>query len=277
MGCGASTPQQPGGVPVKVSPAPVSEANTTLNFAPRASVDDGSVLPSARSMAGRRSSLEKVMSLTERASPEQVLQNLLEGNQRFLAGESAHPHQDWERVQQISAKQKPLVAILGCADSRVPAEIVFDQGFGDVFVCRIAGNIATAEEVASLEYAVLDVGVKVVMVLGHTKCGAVKAALSGNAFPGFIDTLVDHLDVAIARVDSMNAKQAEAIKAGDPSMMDKVVKENVKYQVQRCQRSVVIQEALRKRQVLLVGAMYNLDTGKVQILCTKGGVADDAL
>jgi carbonic anhydrase len=81
---------------------------------------------------------------------------------------------------QISDKQKPMAAILGCADSRVPAEIVFDQGFGDVFVCRVAGNIATAEELASLEYAVLDLGVKVVMILGHTKCGAVKAALSGG-------------------------------------------------------------------------------------------------
>ncbi|KAG2491779.1 hypothetical protein HYH03_009939 [Edaphochlamys debaryana] len=215
------------------------------------------------------------MSLTERASPEQVLHNLLEGNQRFLAGESAHPHQDFERVQKISAKQKPLVAILGCADSRVPAEIVFDQGFGDVFVCRIAGNIATAEEVASLEYAVLDVGVKVVMILGHTKCGAVKAAVSGKAFPGFIDSLVDQLDVAIARVDSMTANQHAALKQGDPAMLDRISKENVKYQVQRCQRSVVVKQGLEKGSLLLVGAMYNLDTGKVQIICTKGAKAPE--
>lgn len=281
-----------------------------------------------------RSSLEKINSLTDRASPEQVLQNLLDGNMRFLDGAVAHPHQDFSRVQAIKAKQKPLAAILGCADSRVPAEIVFDQGFGDVFVCRVAGNIATPEEIASLEYAVLDLGVKVVMVLGHTRCGAVKAALSGGAaranlkcgggrarrvdwpsanvscqrpmrrhlscgfadsadchrplhcmpslaprppsptgkaFPGFIDTLVDHLDVAISRVNSMSAKAHQAIKDGDVDMLDRVVKENVKYQVQRCQRSVIIQEGLQKGNLLLAGAVYDLDTGKVHVSVTKGG------
>ena len=73
-----------------------------------------------------------------------------------------------------------MAAVLACADSRVPIELVFDQGFGDIFVCRIAGNIATAEEVASLEYAVLELGVKVIMVMGHSSCGAVKAALAGE-------------------------------------------------------------------------------------------------
>lgn len=106
-----------------------------------------------------RANLEKINSLTDRSTPEQVLRSLLEGNQRFLDGASAHPHQDFARVQQISAKQTPKAAILGCADSRVPIEIMLDQGFGDVFVCRVAGNIATPEEIASLEYAVLDVGV----------------------------------------------------------------------------------------------------------------------
>ncbi|PNW74462.1 hypothetical protein CHLRE_12g485050v5 [Chlamydomonas reinhardtii] len=260
MGCGASVPQNGGGAPVtRVMPAPaqpVSEAQSAISFQPSRS---------------NRSSLEKINSLTDRASPEQVLQNLLDGNMRFLDGAVAHPHQDFSRVQAIKAKQKPLAAILGCADSRVPAEIVFDQGFGDVFVCRVAGNIATPEEIASLEYAVLDLGVKVVMVLGHTRCGAVKAALSGKAFPGFIDTLVDHLDVAISRVNSMSAKAHQAIKDGDVDMLDRVVKENVKYQVQRCQRSVIIQEGLQKGNLLLAGAVYDLDTGKVHVSVTKGG------
>lgn len=104
----------------------------------------------------------------------------MDGNLRFITGNSNHPHQDFQRLRSIAPKQKPIAAILGCADSRVPAEIVFDQGFGDVFVCRVAGNIATAEELASLEYAVLDLSVRVVLVLGHTMCGAVKAALSGG-------------------------------------------------------------------------------------------------
>lgn len=85
------------------------------------------------------------------------------------------------------------------------------QGFGDVFVCRVAGNIASATEIASLEYAVLELGVRIIMVMGHTMCGAVKAALSGKAFPGFIDTLVDHLDVAVARTRTKAAHQVRRL------------------------------------------------------------------
>ncbi|KXZ49804.1 hypothetical protein GPECTOR_19g255 [Gonium pectorale] len=151
-----------------------------------------------------------------------------------------------------------------------------DTGFGDVFVCRVAGNITTPEQLASLEYAVLDLGVKVIMVLGHTKCGAVKAALSGNAFPGFIDMLVDHLDVAIARVDSMSTKAHQAMKEGSADMLDRVVRENVKYQVQRCQRSTIIQEGLNKGSLMLVGAVYDLDNGKINVIITKGSAEEGA-
>ncbi|PNG99886.1 Carbonic anhydrase [Tetrabaena socialis] len=203
----------------------------------------------------------------------QVLLNLLAGNERVLEGVSTHPHQDLRRVQQVSEQQRPLAAILGCADSRAPAEIIFDQGFGDVFVCRVAGNIATPEELASLEYAVLELGVRVVMVLGHTNCGAVKAALSGKAFPGFIDTLVEHLDVAIARAETgqLRLEAHEAVKNGDEAMLDRVVTENVRYQVQRCKRSVLIREALQERRLLLVGAVYHLDTGRVKVIITEDG------
>ncbi|EFJ42025.1 hypothetical protein VOLCADRAFT_77347 [Volvox carteri f. nagariensis] len=259
MGSGASTPRNDESAMItRVAPASqaVSEANTV----------SAAGFPEAKSSK----SLFKIGSLSDRATCEQVLQALMDGNERFLKGASARPHQDFTRVQQISEKQKPHSAILGCADSRVPAEIVFDQGFGDVFVCRVAGNIATAEEIASLEYAVLDLGVKVVMILGHTKCGAVKAALSGKAFPGFIDTLVDHIEVAIARVDGGSGK---AIQKGNGTaeVVDKVVRENVKYQVQRCQRSTIIQEGIQKRTLMLVGAVYNLETGKVSVIVTKGG------
>lgn len=116
--------------------------------------------PTARSVAVNKS-LYKMCSLKEGMSPQEALQSLMEGNLRFVNCSSAHPHQDFKRIQGLSAGQKPQVAILGCADSRVPAEIVFDQGFGDVFVCRVAGNIATPQLVASLEYSVLDLGVSV--------------------------------------------------------------------------------------------------------------------
>ncbi|GLI59116.1 hypothetical protein VaNZ11_000947 [Volvox africanus] len=259
MGCGISTEQHGDSTPITVV-APlsqaVSEANTLM-------------------LSEDKKYLSKVCSLSERSTCEQVLQSLLEGNARFIKGTRAHPHQDFSRVRQISEKQKPMVAILGCADSRVPTEIVFDQGFGDVFVCRIAGNIATSEEIASLEYAVLDLGVKVVMVLGHTKCGAVKAALSGQAFPGFIDTLVDHIDVAITRVDMLGVKAYQAVREGNTEVLDMVVQENVKYQIQRCQRSTIIQEAIQKHELLMVGAVYDLDSGIVNVIVTKGGNSFD--
>jgi len=215
----------------------------------------------------------------EGGTPDDVLEELLNGNLRFITGETQHPHQDFRRLQQIAPKQKPIAAILACADSRVPPEIVFDQGFGDIFVCRIAGNIATAEEIASLEYAVLDLGVKLIMVVGHTSCGAVKAALSGKAFPGFIDTLVDHLDVAVTRAQSRNATSYEELvgmhaalrKQGadghpDPKLIELVIQENVKYQIDRCKRSTIILEAMMKKKLKVVGSVYNLETGEVEML-----------
>ncbi|GLC37668.1 hypothetical protein PLESTB_000800200 [Pleodorina starrii] len=267
MGSGASTQQKGGATPV-TRVAPVSQAVSEANTVTLTSANPEDPVLRNRSFA-------KIGSLTDRATSEQVLAALLEGNGRFLRGASARPHQDFKRIQQISEKQMPHSAILGCADSRVPAEIIFDQGFGDVFVCRVAGNIATPEEIASLEYAVLDLGVKVVMVLGHSKCGAVKAALSGKAFPGFIDTLVDNIDVAIARIDGTGGVKArQAVREGNMEVLENVVRENVKYQIHRCQRSTIIQEGIQKRTLLLVGAVYSLDTGKVNVIVTKGGLND---
>jgi carbonic anhydrase len=91
-------------------------------------------------------------------TPERALQNLLEGNQRFVSGKRVNPHQDRSRLAAIAASQKPFASILSCADSRVPSEIIFDRGFGDLFVCRIAGNIATSEEIGSLEFGTLVLG-----------------------------------------------------------------------------------------------------------------------
>jgi carbonic anhydrase len=125
----------------------------------------------------------------------------------------------------------------------LPYASQLDQGFGDVFVCRVAGNIATPEEVASLEYAVLDLGVKVILIMGHTSCGAVKAAMSGGAFPGFIDNLLDQLDVAIVRAQSREDKRQAHLKekhmqycpdALCTDMLNAVVRENVLYQAERC-------------------------------------------
>jgi len=109
-------------------------------------------------------------------NPDRALQLLIKGNERFVENKRKFPDQDWKRITQVAPSQAPFAAILGCADSRVPAEIVFDQGFGNIFVCRVAGNVATPEEIGSLEFGTLVLGAKVILVLGHERCGAVKAA-----------------------------------------------------------------------------------------------------
>lgn len=154
--------------------------------------------------------------------------------------------------------------------------LLSSQGFGDIFVCRIAGNLATAEEIASLEYAVIELGVKVIMVMGHTCCGAVKAALTGKAFPGFIDTLVDHLDVAVMRAQTRNAKSYEeaiafnrAVESNghpEPEMIENVIRENALYQIDRIKRSTIVLEAITHGKVMLVPAVYDIKTGEVMII-----------
>ena len=120
------------------------------------------------------------------ASPDLALQALMEGNKRFMAGTTTSPNRTLKRLQELGEKQAPFASILSCADSRVSLEILFDTGFGDMFVCRAAGNIATPQNIGSLEYGTLVLGSKVLMVLGHTACGAVSATLKGDAVPGQI-------------------------------------------------------------------------------------------
>jgi carbonic anhydrase len=118
--------------------------------------------------------------------PQDAVDFLYAGNARFVAGQSAAPNRDIARLREVAPRQTPFAAFLGCADSRVPIEIVFDQGFGDLFVTRIAGNVAATENIASLEFATHALGVKVIYVLGHTSCGAVAAAAKAEPVPGQI-------------------------------------------------------------------------------------------
>ena len=110
--------------------------------------------------------------------PQAVLAELRAGHRRFLDGESLHPHSSRERMLEVESGQHPTAAVLGCADSRVPVELLFDTGFGDLFVVRNAGTLSTTAAIASLEYAVAHLGVPVIVVLGHERCGAVEAALN---------------------------------------------------------------------------------------------------
>ena len=182
-------------------------------------------------------------------SPREALGFLQAGNARFVAGNSAAPNRDMGRLREVAPRQTPFAAFLGCADSRVPIEIVFDQGFGDLFVTRIAGNVAATENIASLEFATQVLGAKVLYVLGHTSCGAVAAAASGAPVPGQISALFQHLRPAVRAAK------------GDPAL---AVGENVKLQAQTLvEASTVISSLVTAGKLLVAGGIFDLQSGRV--------------
>lgn len=185
-------------------------------------------------------------------TPDEALERLLEGNRRFASGAGTGLHRDLDRVRELSTGQSPFAAILSCADSRVPPELLFDQGFGDLFVVRVAGNVAGTEEVASLEYAVGPLGASVLMVLGHTSCGAVSATMAGGPVPGRISSLYTHIAPAIAEAGQDLAAAVAA---------------NVRIQADLIRTSSpVMGDALQAGQLKVVGGVYDLATGLVSLL-----------
>ncbi len=182
-------------------------------------------------------------------TPDEALARLRAGNARFVAGQSLAPHRDMARLKEVAAGQKPFAAVLGCADSRVPVEIVFDQGFGDIFVTRIAGNVADPAVIGSLEFGTLVLGAKVLYVLGHSKCGAVDATIKGSEVPGQISTLYQHIRRA--------AREAKGDLAG-------AVRRNVQIQAEILgEASPVLARLIREGQLKVVGGVYDLETGAV--------------
>jgi carbonic anhydrase len=183
-------------------------------------------------------------------------QKLMDGNKRYVEARLSHPNQTVERRTEIAKKQRPFAAILSCADSRVPPEIVFDQGLGDLFVVRVAGNILDDTALASLEYAVDHLGVRYIMVLGHERCGAVEATLAGGEAPGHIGGLVKAIQPAVDKASK---------EPGDP--VENAVRANVALVVQQLKSSTPILEKLvKKGDLTVVGARYDLDDGEVEIL-----------
>jgi carbonic anhydrase len=189
-------------------------------------------------------------------TPAQAFQRLQEGNARFVA--NTPKGRNWSaKVAATAEGQYPFAAVLACMDSRAPVEIVFDQGLGDVFAVRIAGNVVNDDELGSLEYAV-KVGVKLLMVLGHTRCGAVKGALD--------DAKLGNLTGLLAKIKPA-AAAAKCTDSHDEACVTKVAEQNVRQSVQEIRaRSSVIASALDAGSVRLVGGMYDVATGKVTFL-----------
>jgi carbonic anhydrase len=188
-------------------------------------------------------------------SPAEALRRLLEGNQRFTGHHLEHPDQSEDRVKELTQAQHPFATVLSCADSRVTAEIIFDQGLGDIFDVRVAGNIATPEVVGSIEYAVALLETPLLMVLGHERCGAVTAAVKNEPLPGDIGTFVQAILPAVNQVKDL---------PGDA--VDNAVSANVRYQMEQVMRSPLVRDRQQLGQLQVVGARYDLDTGAVTLV-----------
>lgn len=213
---------------------------------------------SGLAVTGRAANEEPV-----RRDPDSVLARLLKGNQRFASGQPAHPRRKPEDFQPLAKGQAPLAVVIGCADSRVAPELIFDEGVGELFVIRVAGNVvsgAGASVKGSVEYAVAELGVRLIMVLGHSECGAVKAALkhidANDALPGSIGDLVDTIRPAAA---------AKGMPPG--SALDFAIKRNVERGVERLNNlPPIVADGVKKGEVKVVGAVYDLRSGKVAVL-----------
>lgn len=198
---------------------------------------------------------EKAIAAKDPTTPDESIQALLEGNRRFVQRKRTNPHQDAAWLAEIAKTQKPFASILSCADSRVPSEIIFDRGFGDLFVCRVAGNIATPEEIGSLEFGTAVLGSKVIMVMGHERCGAVAATIKGAQVPGQIGSLLEAIKPGVER------------SAGQPGdRLENACKANVLVQIEKLKSSPVLAQLIKENKLKIVGGYYDLDTSRVSLV-----------
>jgi carbonic anhydrase len=186
-------------------------------------------------------------------SPDAALAELMDGNKRFTTGHpTAHEHDLAILKQHTIEKQEPFAAVLSCADSRAPVELIFDQSIGHIFVTRVAGNVVTSEIMASLEYGAAVLGTEVILVMGHANCGAVKATIQGKEAPGQISALYPHIQPAVNQ-------------AGDD--LEAATKANARIQAALLRESSTVVKALVKEGKLKVAAAYyDIGTGSVMLL-----------
>lgn len=215
----------------------------------------GSFAAAAFSLAGGTAGLTNSLAAGAKSSvqPDTALRELMGGNRRYVDGRLAACSAELAALRrETAAEQTPFAAVLGCADSRVPVELVFDQNIGRIFVTRVAGNVASSGIIASLEYAVAVLGTKLILVLGHARCGAVEAAMAAKDVPGQISALYPYIRPAADRA------------GGD---LEKAVKINARMQagVLR-QASTVIANGIKTEQVRVIAGYYDLASGSVIVL-----------
>lgn len=186
-------------------------------------------------------------------TPEQALKNLKDGNQRFIQGNCQDARKSAQRRAEVARGQKPVAVIVGCSDSRVPPELIFDQGLGDIFIIRLAGNIVDGAALGSIEYAVDHLGTPLVVVLGHQDCGAIKATVQGGEAHGHITILVETLKPAV-----------EKAKGQPGDLLDNAIRANVQLITEQLKSAdPIMSAAVKAGKVKIVGAHYNMNTGVV--------------
>jgi carbonic anhydrase len=192
---------------------------------------------------------------------DEVLRRLRDGNERFVKGATVSPRRTPEDFRPLAGGQRPMAVIVGCSDSRVPPEILFDQGVGDLFVVRVAGNVIGGAGGAfvkgSIEYGIVELGISLVMVLGHSECGAIKAAIKHlddrDALPGSIGPLVNSIRPAVLKAKSRPGDQ-----------LDNAIHVNVEIGVGQLRNlPPIVAPAVQRGAVKVVGAVYDLRTGSV--------------
>jgi carbonic anhydrase len=198
--------------------------------------------------------------MQRKMTPEQALARLREGNERFVGGKML----DRNLVAQVHATargQYPFAAVLGCIDSRVPPELVFDQGIGDIFAPRIAGNFANTDIIGSLEFATKLAGAKLILVLGHTECGAIKGACD-NAQLGTLTATLSNLAPAVYAATGAAGDRSSK----NPAFVQEVAEQNVRLTVEALtERSAILRDLVHGNQLQVVGAMHDVGTGRVSL------------
>jgi carbonic anhydrase len=195
-------------------------------------------------------------------SPDEALQQLKTGNAQFLAGENRHPRANAQRVASTAQQgQHPVACILSCSDSRVPPEIIFGHGVGDLFVVRVAGNVCGDDELGSLEYGVDHLEAPLLVVMGHTGCGAVTAAVTGAELHGHVAALIDHIRPAVAAAQRLNPQLSGAELV--PAAIQANVWESIR---QLLKQSPIVRQRVAAGKLKVVGAVYAIEDGKVQWL-----------
>ncbi|HEX2965692.1 MAG TPA: carbonic anhydrase [Syntrophorhabdaceae bacterium] len=187
---------------------------------------------------------------------QKLLQRLTEGNKRFYSSKMIHPNQDLQRRQELTNGQKPFAIIIGCSDSRISPEVIFDQGLGDLFVIRVAGNIIDDVALGSIEYAAEHLETHLIMVLGHSKCGAVTATVQGGHMSGHIVSIADAIKPSIDKAKNLS---------GD--LTDNTIKMNARSVAEQIQASQpILAEMFGQGRIAVVSAYYDVDTGEVTLL-----------